>query len=63
MKSTFLSDAIMNLLHMQGLNLAYETAQAASNEAQMGFSSCSDCYGSCGNSCEGNCVSSTWSNC
>ncbi len=47
---------------MQGLNLAYENAQAASNDV-VHFYGCSDCAGSCGNTCSGNCSGGDWGNC
>lgn len=55
MKSHFLSDAVMELLHMQGMQLAY--ASATSNE-YVHMLQC-DCYETCSGGCEGGC----WGDC
>ncbi len=58
MRTKFLSDAIMNLLHAQGLNLAYESAVAQDyvHMLQCDCSGgCTDCWGGCMGDCANGC--------
>lgn len=59
MKTNFLSDAIMSLLHQQGVQLAYENAVA--NE-YVHMLQC-DCYQTCSGGCEGGCMGDCASGC
>ncbi len=58
MKSNFLSESIMNLLNMQGLNLAYGNADVT-NDAIHHYQ-CDMCSGTCNGLCTTNCGGGCW---
>lgn len=57
MKTNFLSDAIMELVHSRGLELEYQSVTANGND-YVHMLQC-DCYETCSGGCEGGC----WGDC
>lgn len=63
MKSKFLSETVMSLLHRQGLNLAYESAVAQDYEHMLICECSGSCTGDCHGGCMGDCADGCFDSC